>query len=106
MRRRRAKQLAANVRSGSGSLADDPWFRERVALIEVEVKALEMLTLRVVADGPATAGGAWDPKASILKLKRVALQQAATEVLMEVGGDETMEYDGEFVRGQADASGG
>jgi alkylation response protein AidB-like acyl-CoA dehydrogenase len=106
MRLRRAKQLAANVRSGTGSLADDPRFRERVALIEVEVKALEMLTLRVVAEGPATAGGASDPKASILKLKGVALQQAATEVLMEVAGYETMEYDGEFVRGEAEANGG
>jgi alkylation response protein AidB-like acyl-CoA dehydrogenase len=102
MRLRRAKQLAAKVRSGAGSLADDPRFRERVALIEVELKALEMLTLRVVADGPASAGGASDPKSSILKLKGVALQQAATEVLMEVGGYDTMEYDGAFVRGEAE----
>lgn len=106
MRLRRAKQLAANVRSGRGTLADDPGFRERVALIEVELKALEMLTLRVVADGPSSTGGASDPKASILKLKGVALQQAATEVLMEVAGYETMEYDGSFVRGREAPKGG
>lgn len=106
MRLRRAKELAAKVASGDGTLAEDPHFRERVALLEVELKALEMLTLRVVADGPANAHGASDAKASILKLKGVALQQAATEVLMEVAGYDAMEYDGDFVFGGAEPLGG
>ena len=106
MRLRRAKQLAAGVRSGAGTLADDLGFRERVAAVEVELKALELLTQRVIAEGPAIAGGASDPKASILKLKGVELQQAATEILMEVAGDETMEYDGDFLRGHAEPAGG
>jgi alkylation response protein AidB-like acyl-CoA dehydrogenase len=106
MRLQRARQLARQVPSGSGTLADDPRFRERVALIEVELKALEILTQRVIADGPASTDGASDPKASILKLKGVALQQAATEVLMEVAGYEAMEYDGDFVKGAAEPAGG
>jgi alkylation response protein AidB-like acyl-CoA dehydrogenase len=106
MRLRRAKQLAAGVRSGAGTLADDVRFRERVALIEVELKALELLTLLVVSEGPVGTGGASDPKASILKLKGVELQQAATEILMEVAGYETMEYDGDSLRGRAEPAGG
>jgi alkylation response protein AidB-like acyl-CoA dehydrogenase len=106
MRLNRARALARNVPAGDGVLADDPFFRERVALIEIELKALEMLTLRVVADGPAATNGASDPKASILKLKGVALQQAATEVLMEVAGYEAMEADTDFVTGAARPAGG
>lgn len=106
MRLERARHLAGTVRSGDGLLADDPRFRERLALIEVELKALEILTQRVIAAGPAAMGGASDPKASILKLKGVALQQAATEVLMEVAGYEAMEYDGDFVDGSAEPVGG
>jgi alkylation response protein AidB-like acyl-CoA dehydrogenase len=104
MRLRRAKQLAAGVRSGEGTLADDPRFRERAALIEVELKALEMLTLRVIAEGPAN--GVSDAKASILKLKGVALQQATIEILMEVAGYDSMEYDGAFLRGASEPVGG
>jgi alkylation response protein AidB-like acyl-CoA dehydrogenase len=106
MRLRRAKELAGKVRVGGGTLADDQHFRERVALVEVELKALEMLTLRVVTDGPASAAGASDPKASILKLKGVALQQATTEILMELAGYDAMEYDGDFVFDGAEPRGG
>ncbi|MEO6717026.1 MAG: acyl-CoA dehydrogenase family protein [Novosphingobium sp.] len=106
MRLRRAKQLAAGVRSGGRTLAEDPHFRERVAGIEVELKALELLTQRVIAQGPANTDGASDPKASILKLKGVALQQEATEILMEVAGYEAMEYDGSFLRGESEPAGG
>ncbi len=106
MRLQRARQLAQDIACGTGCLADDPQFRERIALIEVELKALEILTLRVIADGPASTGGASDPKASILKLKGVALQQAATQVLMEVAGYDAMEYDGEFLKGAAEPAGG
>jgi alkylation response protein AidB-like acyl-CoA dehydrogenase len=104
MRLRRAKQLAAGVRSGEGTLADDSRFRERTALIEVELKALEMLTLRVIAEGPAN--GVSDAKASILKLKGVALQQATIEILMDVAGYDAMEYDGAFLRGAEEPVGG
>ncbi len=60
-------------------------FRERLAAVEVELKALEMTQLRVVA-AEAKRGdkGKPDPASSILKIKGSELQQATTELLMEV----------------------
>ena len=46
----RIKQLAAKVPAGDKALGDDPHFREKVAAIEVELKALEMTQLRVLAE--------------------------------------------------------
>ncbi len=47
-------------------LIDDPRFREKLAAVEVELKALEMTQLRVVADGhKQREGDAEDPASSI-----------------------------------------
>src|SRR5215813_12043797 len=46
----RAKQLAAQVMVGDRSLAESERFREKVALLEVELKALEITQMRVVAN--------------------------------------------------------
>ncbi|HSW07038.1 acyl-CoA dehydrogenase family protein [Aquabacterium sp.] len=79
----RAKALAATVPScdgeASGSLADEPRFRERAALIEVELQALELLQLRLL-DGPP------DARASILKVKGTELRQAASALLLDAAG--------------------
>ena len=82
MRVRRAKELAARVPAGDGMLGEDTGFRERVAALEVELKALEMTQMRVIAESAAAARGRPDPKTSILKLKGSELQQAATELLL------------------------
>ena len=50
MRLRRARELAQRVQVGSGTLADDPRFRERAAAIEVELKALEITQMRLIAE--------------------------------------------------------
>ena len=99
MRVRRARALAARVFVNGQPLAADARFQERVAALEVELKALEMTQMRVIADGSKAGGKRTDPKTSILKLKGSELQQAATELLLEVGGYDTVEYDGAFVRG-------
>ncbi len=100
MRLRRAVELSKRVAVGSGTLADDPRFQERVAALEVELKALEITQMRLIAEGAKTvAGGKPDPKASILKLKGSELQQAATGLLLEVAGYDAFEFDEAFVRG-------
>jgi alkylation response protein AidB-like acyl-CoA dehydrogenase len=100
MRLRRARDLAQRVPLGSGTLADDPRFRERAAAIEVELKALEITQMRLIAEiSKSAASGRPDPKASILKLKGSELQQAATGLLLEVAGYEAFEFDADFVRG-------
>lgn len=101
---RRAKQLAQQVLVGDGCLADEPRFRERVAAIEVELKALEMTQMRVIADS-GKYGHTPDPRSSILKMKGSELQQAATELLMEVAGYNAMEFDQPFVTGERESQG-
>jgi alkylation response protein AidB-like acyl-CoA dehydrogenase len=100
MRLRRARELAARVAVGTGTLADDPRFRERAAAIEVELKALEITQMRLIAEiSKSAASGKPDPKSSILKLKGSELQQAATGLLLEVAAYDSFEYDADFVNG-------
>jgi len=103
LRVRRAKELAAQVLSGGRPLAEDSGFRQRVAALEVELKALEITQMRVISESMHAGGGTADPKTSILKMKGSELQQAATQLLLEVAGYDAMEYNGEFLRGAARA---
>ncbi|MGP3791547.1 acyl-CoA dehydrogenase family protein [Pseudomonas sp. B392_1p] len=96
---RRAKQLARNILVRGKPLADDPRFRERVAAVEVELKALEMTQMRVIADSEKF-GHAPDPRSSILKMKGSELQQAATELLMHVAGYNALEFDVQLLTGE------
>ncbi len=89
---RRIKQLAENELSGGSPLIDDPRFREKCASLEIELKALEMTLLRVIADDRRNASGKPNPASSILKLKGSELYQATTELLMEVVGPFAMAY--------------
>ncbi len=75
----RLKRLAQ-----SEGLMDDPRFRDQVALLEVDIVALEMMVLRVLS---AQAGGkkALDI-AGLLKIKGSEIQQRYTELLMLAGG--------------------
>lgn len=92
-RLRRVRELAALERVGDGRLLDDPSFSERLTSVEVELKALEMTQLRVVAEERGRERGKPNPASSILKLKGSELQQATTELLMEVVGPYVLPYD-------------
>src|SRR5688572_12513608 len=96
---RRAKQLAARVLCDGRPLIEDLRFRERVAEIEVELKALEITQMRLIAETGRRNDGKPDPKSSILKMKGSQLQQAAAELLLEVAGPAAMEFDPDFVAG-------
>jgi alkylation response protein AidB-like acyl-CoA dehydrogenase len=99
MRVRRAKELATRVLSGGRPLSEDSGFRHRVAALEVELKALEITQMRVISESMHAAGGKPDPKTSILKMKGSELQQASTQLLLEVAGYDAMEFDGAFLQG-------
>ncbi len=90
---RRIKQLAALERVGDRAMIDEPHFRERVAAVEIELKALEITQLRVVADERKQERGKPNPASSILKLKGSEIQQATTELLMDVVGPYILPYD-------------
>ena len=90
---RRIKQLAALEFVGDRKMSEEPHFREKMAAVEIELKALEMTQLRVVADERNRDKGTPNPASSILKLKGSELQQATTELLMDVVGPYVLPYD-------------
>jgi len=96
---RRIRELAALERVGDRPVIEDPRFREKLAALEVELKALEMTQLRVVANERKRERGKPDPASSILKIKGSEIQQATTELLMDVVGPYAMPYQPEQADG-------
>jgi pimeloyl-CoA dehydrogenase large subunit len=92
----RIKELASMERISDRPLIDDPRFREKLAAVEVELKALEMTQLRVVADERKREKGKQNPASSILKLKGSEIQQHLTELLMDVVGPYVLPYQRDF----------
>ena len=85
------KERAAKTAVGGGTLLTDPLFASRVAEIENELLALELTQLRVSGD---EGTGKPNPASSILKLRGSQLQQAVTELLVEVAGPDALPFDG------------
>lgn len=84
---RRIKELAKGERYGDTQLLDQPWFREKLVSVEIELKALEITQLRVLAEARKRGKhGEVDPNSSILKIKGSELQQVTTELMMDVMG--------------------
>ena len=83
---RRLKELAKLELSGGKPMMEDPRFRAKISQIEVELKALEMTQMRVVAAEGKRRDNKPDPASSILKIKGSEIQQTITDLLMEVVG--------------------
>jgi len=90
---RRLKELAGSVQSGGKPILEDAKFREKLASLEVELKALELTQMRVVANEGKHGKGKPDPASSILKIKGSEIQQATTELLLDVIGPFAAPYD-------------
>ena len=84
------KERAAEVQLNGGTLLDDPLFAARVAEIENGLLALELTQMRVSG---SEADGKPNPASSILKLRGSQLQQAATELLVEVAGPAALPFE-------------
>jgi len=82
---RRAKALAQQIEGDEGLLADDLHFRAQAALIEIELKALEITQMRVI-DSMGEHAAKPDARSSILKVKGTELRQAASELLLQTSG--------------------
>ena len=76
----RVRQLASIPVYGSGPKIEDPFFRAKLAEVEVELKALEMTQMRVISN--RQSAGKPDPASSVLKIKGSEIQQATTDLLM------------------------
>lgn len=91
-RLQRLRALAKLERLGDRPMIENARFREKLTAVEIELKALEMTQLRVVAGEKNHAKGKPNPASSILKLKGSEIQQATTELLMELVGPYAMPY--------------
>jgi alkylation response protein AidB-like acyl-CoA dehydrogenase len=80
----RLKRIASEERKDGRPLLADPGFAVRVAQVEVELMALEITNLRVLAsEAERRAPG---PEASLLKIKGTEIQQAISELMMHAAG--------------------
>ena len=86
------RHLASHVTYGDKPKMDDPIFRMKLAAAEVELKALEMTQMRVIAASRTAPKGKPNPMSSVLKIKGSELQQTTTELLMDVVGPYALPY--------------
>ncbi len=89
---RRIRELASMTRDGGRPIIEDERFREKLAALEIELKALEMTQLRVVAAERSRDAKKPDPYSSILKIKGAEIQQAVSELLLEIVGPYALPY--------------
>ena len=82
----RVRELAAAVPEGGRPFLENRRFAEKLAALEVELKALEVTQLRAVAQHATHVPGKPDPASSLLKIRGSEIQQAVTELLLEVAG--------------------
>ncbi len=82
----RARRLAGEL-----GLAGDPLLQARLAQFEIELMALEVTALRMLAQGQRSA---WpQAQASMLKLRGTELRQAIYECLLDIGGPQALPFD-------------
>jgi alkylation response protein AidB-like acyl-CoA dehydrogenase len=86
------RAIATSEKDGVGaSMSDDAAFKARLDDIEVQVLALEFTELRIL--GALAAGTNVGPESSLLKTRGTELQQAITELALEVNGHYAMPFD-------------
>jgi len=90
-RLKRLKEIAGLQKAADGrSLLEDPRFRDRIAQVEIELMALEITNLRVIAaEMEKRAPG---PEASLLKIRGSEIQQTMTELLMQALGHDALPF--------------
>ena len=98
-RLRRIRALAAQTLDQGRPFIENRRFAEKLAAVEVELKALEITQLRVVANEARLGHGKPDPASSILKIKGSEIQQATTELLLEVVGPYALPFAAEAGHG-------
>ncbi len=87
---RRAKEIARKERLNGKPLIEDPEFRMRLTHLEAKVSALEWSVLRVLANEESAYGPLVAP--SVLKLTGSRLQQAITELQVDMVGYRAARY--------------
>ncbi|MBO9513253.1 MAG: acyl-CoA dehydrogenase family protein [Variovorax sp.] len=78
------KRLAAERQGDGLCLLEDPRFAEKIAQVEVDILAIEHLTLRLIQT--AAGGGRVGAEASILKLRGTEIAQQLSALLLDALG--------------------
>ncbi len=93
------KQVASVELRGGRPLLDDPLFRAQVAELEMQLLAIEMSTLRILA--AAQEGGVPGAQSSILKIKGSEIRQAISHLLRKALGVHALPFvEAELVVGE------
>ena len=84
---KRLKVVANEEQDGQRPLIENTRFRDRLAQLDIELRALELTVLRVLTDkrGPG-------PQASILKIRGTEIGQKLFELLMEAAGQDAIAH--------------
>src|SRR5437763_2757358 len=96
----RLKRLALREQQDGRPLLENPLFAAKVADLEIELMALEMTVLRVLADAHKAPG----PEASVLKIRGTDIQQRLTELMVEAAGPMALPFDEAYPEGESDHS--
>ena len=80
----RIKSMARNEQQDGRPLIKDPFFKRKVAELEIDLTALEYTELRTLAS--ESAGKGPGPESSLLKIKGTEIQQRLTELALEAAG--------------------
>jgi alkylation response protein AidB-like acyl-CoA dehydrogenase len=91
------KALAGREQKNGKPLIEDPLFAARVAALEIELMALEMTVLRVLARADKAPG----PEASVLKVRGTDIQQTLTELMVEAAGPMALPFDPAYLDGES-----
>ena len=80
----RIKDIARTEMDGEHPLLANPFFKRKVAELEIDLAALEYTELRTLAG--MAAGKGPGPESSVLKIKGSEIQQRLTELTLEMAG--------------------
>jgi len=84
------KKMAAAQSANGRPLLEDARFRDKIAQVEIDLMALEITNLRVIAAEQEKKGPG--PEASMLKVKGTEIQQALTELMMQALGHHALPW--------------
>jgi len=80
----RVRDMAARTQVRGRPLLEDVRFRDRLSRVEIELMALEITNMRFLDD--MRRNGQIGPEVSMLKIRGTEIQQAITELMMQVVG--------------------
>ncbi|MES2017236.1 MAG: acyl-CoA dehydrogenase family protein [Pseudomonadota bacterium] len=96
------KKYAATQSKHGKPLLEDPLFAAKVATLEIELMALEMTVMRVLAQEHKAPG----PEASVLKVRGTEIQQTLTELMVEAAGPMALPFDPAYLEAETEHSAG